>query len=63
VTEALKGASFRWIPKAQTAFKEVKAKITQAPMLALPCFNKVFKVECDASGIGIGGALLMRTNH
>jgi len=57
MTEVLKGSSFSWNPKAQAAFEEVKEKLTQVPVLALPCFDKVFEVECDASGVGIGGIL------
>jgi len=53
----IKGISFKWPPKSQSAFEEVKSKLTQVPVLALPRLDKVFDVECDASRVGIGGVL------
>jgi hypothetical protein len=47
------------------AFHTLINKLTHAPLLQLPNFgktfldfSKTFKLECDASGIGIGGVLL-----
>jgi len=55
MTEMIKCSSFKWTPKAQEAFEEIKSKLTQAAVLSLPYFDKAFKVECDASEVGIGG--------
>jgi len=53
MTEVIKGTSFKWTLKAHSAFEEIKIKVTKGPVLALPCFNKTFEIECDASRVGI----------
>ena len=53
----IKGTSFRWTPKGYPTFEEIKAKLTQAPILALPCFDKILKLSatyrCWHSGVVI----------
>ncbi|KAK1684628.1 hypothetical protein QYE76_045476 [Lolium multiflorum] len=53
-----KGVVFEWGATQDHAFDELKRLLTSAPLLALPDFNKQFEIECDASGIGIGGVLM-----
>ena len=57
-TDCLKKETFLWTEAAEQAFEQVKALITQAPILRLPDFGKVFKVACDALGVGIRGVLI-----
>ena len=57
IIDCIKKGAFVWTKATATAFKDLKEHMTQAPVLCLPDFSKVFKVTCDASGVGIGGVL------
>jgi len=57
ITDCLKKEEFQWSATAAKAFKEIKQRMTEAPVMRLPNFSKAFEVICDASGIGIGGVL------
>ncbi|WVZ93661.1 LOW QUALITY PROTEIN: hypothetical protein U9M48_039626, partial [Paspalum notatum var. saurae] len=53
-----KGVVFKWGEPQETAFQELKKCWAEAPLLVLPDFTKTFEVECNGSGIGIGGVLM-----
>jgi hypothetical protein len=53
-----KGVLFCWGAAQDQAFNTLIDKLTHAPLLQLSDLGKTFELECDASGIGIGGVLL-----
>jgi hypothetical protein len=58
-----KDVPFTWGDAQQYAFLLLKDRLTHAPLLQLPDFNKTFELECDASGIELGGVLLQDGKH
>ncbi|XP_042031074.1 uncharacterized protein LOC121777781 [Salvia splendens] len=53
-----KNVVFNWGKEQEHVFQALKHDLTHAPLLTLPNFEKTFKLECDASGVGIGGVLM-----
>ena len=53
-----KGVAFKWTEARQTAFEELKKRLTAAPVLILPDQQKRFTVYCDASKEGLGCVLM-----
>lgn len=55
-----KDVPFGWSSEAQSAFDELKAALTDAPVLAFPQFGDGagrFTLDCDASDEGVGAVL------
>ncbi|XP_074347660.1 uncharacterized protein LOC141686530 [Apium graveolens] len=58
LTDQMKRDHFGWTENATASFELLKRSLAQAPILAMPNFNKAFIVETDASSFGLGVVLL-----
>ena len=53
-----KNQKFIWSDKCEASFKEIKNKLTTAPVLTLPQTGTDFAIYCDASRVGLGCVLM-----
>ena len=63
MTELLKKEKkFEWSSDCEKSFRELKNRLTTAPVLILPDIHKDFEIFCDASRQGLG-CVLMQDGH
>jgi len=58
-----KNSKFEWTKESDLAFKALKERLIQAPILVPPDFNKLFIIRSDASRSGIGGVIIQKDDN
>lgn len=65
LTDLLKGksrkATVTWSNECETAFQELKKRLSENPVLYSPNLSKPFIIQCDASNLGIDVVLPQKT--
>jgi hypothetical protein len=54
---------WNWSQECQKAFDTIKEKLTQAPILRRPDYNRPFELHTDWSGVGLGAVLVQRDDQ
>jgi hypothetical protein len=62
-TVTVEGKNFHWGKTQQRAFEDLKKKINDAPVLAMPNLQQPFELETDASGYALGAVLMQGGRH
>eukprot|EP00833_Pecoramyces_ruminatium_P015176 jgi/Orpsp1_1/1189208/evm.model.d7180000070286.1 len=55
-----KNTIFKWTTESDLAFRSLKERLIQAPILIPPDFEKPFVIRTDASRSGIGGVIMQK---
>ncbi|GFW23643.1 retrovirus-related Pol polyprotein from transposon 297 [Trichonephila clavipes] len=67
LTDALKGKAkkgeIKWTTECENAFRELKGKLIDKPVLYAPNFEREFIVQTDASNAGMGAVLTQLTEQ
>ena len=53
-----KDQPFAWTDRCEERFRELKQRLTSAPVLVIPDVRKPFEIYCDASHQGLGCVLM-----
>ncbi|KAG6604545.1 Gag-pol fusion protein [Phytophthora cinnamomi] len=53
-----KGVVWRWAEPQQAVFEDLKAALTERPLLAYPDFSRPLRLVTDASKVGLGATLV-----
>ena len=57
-----KNVKWRWTETENSAFESIRTKVREIEALAHPDFSKPFHIMCDASSLGLGGALCQKVD-